>query len=181
MMDPEGPAGAPESETDMTDTQTAARPASRAQFDLIKGLLARKALDEALDGDVEFARRKATYGALTSREASDLIDRLIAAPARGVPEGMHVTPEGTVYKVQRAVHGSGRLYAKALVPDGVGRDWKFMYVAGGLALLSADTYMTLDQAREFGALYGTCAACGRTLTDEKSIAAGVGPVCAEKF
>jgi hypothetical protein len=41
--------------------------------------------------------------------------------------------------------------------------------------------MTLDQAKAFGALYGACCNCGKTLTDERSIEAGIGPVCARKF
>ena len=41
--------------------------------------------------------------------------------------------------------------------------------------------MSLADAKKFGALYGTCCVCGRTLTDEVSIEAGIGPVCAQKF
>lgn len=41
--------------------------------------------------------------------------------------------------------------------------------------------MTLEEAEEFGALYGFCCVCGRTLTRESSIEAGIGPVCADKF
>jgi hypothetical protein len=47
--------------------------------------------------------------------------------------------------------------------------------------LSDETLMTLEDAKEFGRLYGMCCQCGATLTDEKSIEAGIGPVCAGKF
>ena len=94
----------------------------------------------------------------------------------------------TIFKVQKAVHGSGHLYAKRLVPG----EWQevagerlvspatFEYAPGALKTLAAEDRLTVEQAKEYGALYGTCIVCGRTLTDEKSIAAGIGPVCAGK-
>lgn len=41
--------------------------------------------------------------------------------------------------------------------------------------------MTLDEAKEYGRLTGTCCQCGAKLTDENSIAEGIGPICAGKF
>lgn len=92
-----------------------------------------------------------------------------------IEEGMYRDADGTIFKVQKAVHGSGRLYAKRLVQ--VGESWKFEYDKGAVYRLTSDDRMTLEQAKEFGALYGTCCVCGRTLTDERSIEAGIGPVC----
>lgn len=125
---------------------------------------------------------------LTVREASSMIDALkrlpradgaAAGPARSTaPEGMHRIGDA-IYKVQKAVHGSGRLYAKRLVQSG--ESWTFEFAPGMVQRLSESTRMTLEEAREWGTLYGTCCACGRTLTDETSIALGIGPVCATKF
>lgn len=36
-------------------------------------------------------------------------------------------------------------------------------------------------ALSFGRRTGRCSVCSRTLTDPKSIAAGIGPICAERF
>ena len=80
----------------------------------------------------------------------------------------------TIYKVQKAVHGSGHLYAKSFSPEG------FEYAPGAIKTLAAEDRLTVEQAKEYGALYGTCIVCGRTLTDEKSIEAGIGPVCITK-
>lgn len=111
------------------------------------------------------------------------------APARRektrAAEGMY-RKSGTIYKVQKAVHGSGQLYAKRLVEtltvDRKGnRKWRFEYAPGFVFELRPEHALTLDQAKEFGALYGSCCVCGKTLTDENSIAAGIGPVCASKF
>lgn len=38
-----------------------------------------------------------------------------------------------------------------------------------------------EEARAYGRLTGTCSCCGRELTDPKSIAAGIGPICANNF
>lgn len=147
--------------------------------------------------DARFAWRK---GEFSKRDASLLIHDLgfmprretaaVEAPAESL-EGMH-TLDGQVYKVQVAVHGSGRPYAKRLVLDmdnisdvNQGAEpvysARFEYAAGVIKRLSADTKMSLEAAKEFGVLYGTCCVCSRTLTNEASIAAGIGPVCAGKF
>lgn len=128
-------------------------------------------------------------GGATKRSASAYIEKLLAMPKqvdRGLrrepPEGIHVIFRGDtpmeIYKVQVAVHGSGRKYAKALNME----TGEFEY-AGRRPLfsLSKNTLMTLEQAKTFGHLYGMCVRCGATLTDEKSIAMGIGPVCAGKF
>lgn len=90
-----------------------------------------------------------------------------------VGEGMY-RKDGVIYKVQKAIHGSGHLYVKRLTETG------FEYAAGALGALREEHKMTLEECKEYGALYGTCCVCGRTLTDENSIAAGIGPVCAGK-
>jgi hypothetical protein len=149
----------------------------------VEALLAGKARDEArLD-----AARLATelyaadaYAAHVARQA-----QAPAAPApkawrpaaRVEQDGMYLAPDGTVYKVQQAkVGGSGQLYAKRLVvEDGTGT---FVYAPGGINRLDASMRMTLEQAVEYGRLYGVCVRCGSPLTDEVSIAAGIGPVCA---
>jgi hypothetical protein len=84
-------------------------------------------------------------------------------------------PDGTIAKVQKAVHGSGRLYAKRLVVSETGGT--FEYAPGLIVQLDPGMRLSLEEASAFGKLYGWCIVCGRTLTDEKSIAAGIGPVC----
>lgn len=98
-------------------------------------------------------------------------------------DGMYKVGE-RIFKVQRAVvNGDGHPYAKELIrTEQRGGDIKhsFKYVPGAMKLLKEEHKMTLEQAKEYGALYGTCCVCGRTLTNEESIAAGIGPICAEK-
>jgi len=135
----------------------------------------------------------------TTKAASAKIDALIVnnknlrtqlrtvAPAAAtstekVTDGMY-RMDGVIYKVQYAKNGSGNLYAKELVIHGEAPDTygEFVYAPGVIRNLRPEHKLTLEEAKEFGALYGTCCVCARTLTDEKSIAAGIGPVCAKKF
>jgi Family of unknown function (DUF6011) len=84
--------------------------------------------------------------------------------------------------VQKAVHGSGNLYAKKLVePSTFGARASFVYAPGVIRRLTVADRMSLEDAKAWGALYGTCCVCGRTLTDERSIAEGIGPVCGNRF
>jgi hypothetical protein len=121
-----------------------------------------------------------TERATETREAGQVKTKQRAA------EGMY-RKAGTIYKVQKAVHGSKMNYAKRLVQTLVldkktGKPkFKFEYAPNFVFELRPEHALTIEQAKEFGALYGSCCVCGRTLTKEESIAAGIGPVCAEKF
>lgn len=82
---------------------------------------------------------------------------------------------GTVYKVVIAQYGSGkgRPYAKRFDTDAK----KFVMASGMMSYLRADERMSVEEAGEFGALYGVCTKCEQPLTDEISIGRGYGPVC----
>lgn len=126
----------------------------------------------------------------TPKHVSNVIDRLIAeskaakqAKADATPEleaGMYRVADGRIYKVYRAVHGSGKMVAKLLVVGEYGEKATFEYQGLATRFVKAEHRMTLEQAKEFGALYGVCAVCGATLTDEGSIEAGIGPICKGK-
>jgi hypothetical protein len=93
-------------------------------------------------------------------------------------EGFWELPDGRICKVQIAVHGSGRPYAKLLNTE----TGNFGYDPSLIKDVRREgTRLTLDRAKELGQLYGMCIRCGATLTDENSIAAGIGPICATRF
>ena len=179
---------------------------TEAQVNFIKRLQEERRWEDipALEQQVENARLSWKRGQFSKRDASLLIHNLDLAGRREVApvieevsiEGMHRL-DGKIYKVQVAVHGSGRPYAKVLVTDLVGTcggcekcdgedrcpvyESRFEYAAGVVRRPSLETRLSLDEAKEFGAVYGVCCVCSRTLTNEESIAAGIGPVCAGKF
>lgn len=134
------------------------------------------------------AHLKATTLLLTKREASRLIDAMIAAPretkaatpaaaAPTLEDGMYVRDE-TVIKVYHAVHGSGQQVSKVLRKQADG-SWKFDYAGkAGMRGLLPEHRMTEEFAKNFGLVYGICIRCAADLTREESIHVGYGPVCA---
>ncbi|UYL88152.1 hypothetical protein SEA_EVAA_40 [Gordonia phage Evaa] len=125
---------------------------------------------------------------LTRSGISKLIELLYACPHTKAQadsqvhsddiEGFWVV-EGEIVKVQIAVHGSGRPYGKRLDTE----TGKFVYGKGLLGPIRRGEAerLTLDRAKALGHLYGRCVCCGATLTNEESIEAGIGPICASKF
>jgi hypothetical protein len=96
--------------------------------------------------------------------------------AQPATEGMY-RKGGEIYKIQRAVHGSGHLYVKHLNVE----TQSFEYAPGMLRQLTMADRLTMEEAKAYGALYGVCCVCARTLTNEESIAAGIGPICAGRL
>lgn len=123
-------------------------------------------------------------GGATKRNASALIESLLATPKPEFlpqgdpPQGVHLLGNAFV-KVQVAVNGSGRKYAKRFNDENV--TWEYVGRGREFHALSEATLLSLEEAKRFGHLYGQCVKCGRTLTKESSIDAGIGPVCAEYF
>lgn len=123
-----------------------------------------------------------------SRHIDEALKQPREAAADEITEdGMYRTPAGVIFKVQWN-QSHTRLYAKRLtkldepiVMKTKTKTHEFEYAPGGLRNLTPAMKMTLDEAKEWGALYGTCCVCGAELTNEASIEAGIGPVCAAKF
>lgn len=129
--------------------------------------------DGLADINAELARTRRTRPAAQRRFDTESLE-----------DGFYVYDK-IVYKVIVAHHGSGRKYAKRLLSNG-----KWETARGAITRLRPEHKMTLKQALATakvyatdvdGELYGRCFVCGRTLTDEESIKANIGPVCAAKF
>lgn len=93
------------------------------------------------------------------------------------PEGFYHNSLGVFKVVTNA--GSGRRYAKKLVKTSTGHEWEF--AKGAVTKLQVSTKLTEETAAQFGALYGTCICCLRTLDNEESIKLGIGPICLKKY
>jgi hypothetical protein len=117
----------------------------------------------------------------TTGEAPQLApQRPASAPVGRVEDGIYRTADGVIWKVQTS-QTSGHPYAKRLHVDEPGRPGTFVFTPGAVNRLRPDQRLTLEDAKAFGDLYGMCCVCGRVLTDEKSIAAGIGPICAGRI
>jgi hypothetical protein len=143
------------------------KPASDKQVAFLHTLISERVFEGAVD-----------FATLTSAEASSLITELLNSPRKSgavvervSEEGMYRNAEGDIFKVQRS-RESGNLYAKRLdLIEG------FIYEAGAIRNLKPSDRMTLDDAKAFGVQYGICCVCGALLTNEVSVAEGIGPVC----
>ena len=118
------------------------------------------------------------------------VEGVVTAPKRKVErvkldDGYYLFND-TCYKVLHAVHGSGHQYAKKMVivltgeKDENGKPLKkgsWVREFGILGKLRPEHVLSRENSKHFGEIYGCCSRCGRTLTDEKSIAYGMGPWC----
>lgn len=164
----------------------ATEPQKRFAFQLTR---TREVLKDYADLSNEDLERK--VGQMSKAEISTYIskmqeqpERLTVVKRRGeLEDGIYRLPDGTIYKVQQAVHRSGWQYAKRLVvtENGTESTVSFVYEPGGISRIRPEYAITKEEAEKFGQLYGVCVLCGRTLTDEGSIAAGIGPICAGKM
>lgn len=136
--------------------------------------------------DTTDAASVAEFKSMSKSQASKEIDRLLSAPRKSVTVQQVQEIKSGIYRVNDRIFKvyrgqSGRMLAKVLTVHGEG-DASFEYQGIATRFVPAGTSpMTLAEAKEFGAIYGVCCNCGRTLTDENSIEAGIGPVCAAKF
>lgn len=82
---------------------------------------------------------------------------------------------GAVY-VKRGGEYLGKVQGRAFKP--VCDPTTAAGIAGLLAEIAQDP---MEAAKRHGRSTGVCCCCGRTLTDPDSVAAGIGPICAEKW
>lgn len=154
-------------------------PATEKQIEFLIKLLAEKIEDEvkALDAIKwvhEHRMSKATASAKISEYMAMPTVRKAFSSTPELDEGMYRVGE-TIYKVYRT-RDKNILVTKTLGADG------FDYTGRGpLEFITAEDRMTLDEAKEFGKVTGICCVCGAKLTNEESIEAGIGPICASKF
>jgi len=92
-----------------------------------------------------------------------------------VAEKGYYKVDGNIYTVVSGKKDKTRSYAKILVNEGNRGHWD--YARGMVMKLQPENRITIQEAKEFGHLHGFCMCCGKTLTDPKSVEAGVGPIC----
>lgn len=171
--------------SEQVEAQPRTNTISEKQEDYLRSLLARKNPEADADALV-----KALNDADNPRAAASVtIDALKQAPdapksaEAELEDGIYLV-DGTVYKVYHTKHGANQQVAKELVIDGPANLDRASFEYRGkrpLRKIKPEHRMTLEQAKEFGAVYGVCCECSTTLTREESIEAGIGPVCARKF
>lgn len=159
----------------MTTILADERPATPTQVETLHSLFDQKFTpDEAADYHEWLNTRRMSLAG-----ASAAISRLCLMPnVKELAECMYRVGEDIfkVYYTRGDAERAPQLVAKQLI------EGHFEYKGKKpLSFIKAEHRMTLDEAKEYGKVTGTCCQCGRLLTNEESIAAGIGPICATKF
>lgn len=153
-------------------------PATEKQITFLIKLLAEKIEDPAKALDAikwvnEHRMSKATASAKISEYMAMPKVREAFSSTPELDEGMYRVGED-IFKVYRT-RETDRLVTKQLI------EGHFEYTGKKpLSFITAEHRMTLDEAKAYGKVTGTCCVCSRKLTKESSIQAGIGPVCAGK-
>lgn len=99
-------------------------------------------------------------------------------------DGIYRRPsDGEIFKVYHTQKGHQVAKRLVVLSDSVdeAKTAEFQYEGKRpLKTITSDMRMTLEEARKYGAVYGVCCCCSRTLTDELSIYLGIGPVCGQR-
>lgn len=176
-----------------------ARPATDRQIAFLRSLL-RQIIEgvEVVGLDPQWAAdvtRDLAGANLTVPEASQKIDRAKGYleylrakgyipgrpkndPRNGRPSvgvGFYLS-DGVVYRVVPN-QDKTRTYAKRLDPA----TGKWTFAKGVVGSLTVEQRLTEQQAADLGRQYGRCVCCGAELSDEESVARGIGPVCVKHF
>ena len=144
------------------------------QADLAAWLAQQTWSDFALSLAEQYQRR----GYLSDRQ-DDAARRMHAKVTARKAKATAPTPALGYYQVDDTYYvvaesKAGNAYAK----EWNGYGWDYVGRAPFASLAGVDP-LTAEQAAEFGHAFGRCIVCGRTLTDPASVAAGIGPICAQ--
>jgi hypothetical protein len=108
---------------------------------------------QQIDAVLASRDREAAWAKEREARRSLTLDAAIASPDRpAITDGLYRSPDGSVYKVQKAVHGSGNLYAKRLEVDPGSRTGTFVYEPGAIRRIDPAWRMTKEDAIAFGSL-----------------------------
>jgi hypothetical protein len=154
--------------------------ATLKQVDLITKLAAERVAPEWVKNLLLVLKPNSTDIKAASRAISELFNapRIAAIPPITARPGFYLL-DGEVYRVKESQENAGRFYAMRMVLEGNKGTWT--YSRGVIQNLTPETRITVEQAAELGRRFGCCMICGRTLTDAKSVDAGIGPICEKKL
>jgi hypothetical protein len=163
----------PRQEKYIRDLMTALAATDKA--DIANGMIAR--FDSIAD-DMPYAKITQTIDYLKRQIASATVTtNPIHSIIPDVANGRYALKNDGVIKFYRVKHGkaSGKAYVNVIAGDSE------FYVPNGVAILTAIAQDAKAAMSLYGMEIGKCGHCNRTLTDEASRAAGIGPVCAAKM
>jgi hypothetical protein len=188
---------------DLLETVPVEAPAfqpNNAQASYITNLIiAINAMDQELGAQAaDYVARMQRNNAWTAENTSRWIDNLkakrtelwtagrkaasaptTAAPAAEVKDGRYAVEEDGVLKFFKVTNGrkAGFVFLDVQASDEWHAIRNVTRIRAIIALIAVDQHAAMVR---YGHELGECGRCGRTLTDEASRAAGIGPICAGK-
>lgn len=159
--------------------------ATEKQMNFIDSLLSERELTEE---QLTAAREQISEG-LTKETASKWISRLLDLPKKNGngSNGSRPEPEAGMYRAGETIYRvylgqrSGRMLVKMVVGDQE-TGYNYEYVGAAAYKLPKDAEpLSLDEAKAWGKMTGTCCVCARRLDNPESVEAGIGPVCAGRM
>jgi len=145
-------------------------PATESQVSFLNSLIDSKQVEDKWK---QVAKARIEKG-LTKGEASVMVEWFRSQPAaafKALANGVYSCTDG-VYIVKTSKN-SGRQYAMKWNGSNA-----YVYEVGHIRTVRASgTPLPVEQAAALGINTGFCIICGARLTDEKSLARGIGPVC----
>lgn len=155
--------------------------ATQKQISYLKSLALIKVGGEELLKKLLDDNKATEYETLSAEIVGNAISTLVQSPdiQQSITETGAYKYNGVVYSI-RIGRQSGRWQVYEYSPEY--KKWVYFtksnYV---LKKLSPSDRLSLNEAIEVSAQTGTCVHCGTTLTALKSVAGGMGKVCAEKY
>lgn len=110
-------------------------------------------------------------------------DMFEAAVAKGLKRPTYRAEGLVINRAPDSGANPGALYVKTVEADYLGKLVGIEYRGNQIAVppLKVIAENPLEAAVRYGRATGRCACCGRELSDPKSIALGIGPICADKW
>lgn len=164
-------------------------PASERQLNFAHQLFRQREISDSVRAGRSDKEIEEQISKLSKQDAFEFIKMMLAQPARpdvrqtviaDLQTGMYWNPKTEqIFKVYLTRSG---IKAMKTFLEAEDETWSWVYLGRADKHFKVDEMepMPLERAKEFGRVNGQCCKCGALLTDETSIAEGIGPVCAQR-
>ena len=127
------------------------------------------------------ANRAAKVAAAVEVDLSPIRAMFETAVANGYKRPIYRAADLVISRAPMTGKNPGALYVKTVGDEYLGKLVGTTYTGRPAPALAAIALDPKGEAIKYGQRTGTCSCCGRELTAEASIEAGIGPICAEKW
>jgi hypothetical protein len=158
-------------------------PASEKQLSFANSLIAKKEGGTETLNHYLHNRKVSSLEELDRKDVSEIINALkfakeVTPPMKITEVGAYIL-NGIVYSIRQ--HSETKRWSVWTYSDTAERYVRNDKESNVLYQLDTTDRLTLELAIKYSAQVGICVHCGKTLTVLKSVAGGIGPICAKKY